>query len=311
MKIIFKTLFGSHLYGTDTPSSDKDYKSIFIQPIEDIVLGKKMDNVQQNTNSSNSRNTKEDVDTEYIELRKFIKDLLDGQTYALDMVFAPKEFWLESSPLWESVLDNRDKFLSKNIEPYMGYCRRQAGKYGLKGSRLGEVLRVIEFLETKDQKQALGEALKDFEGSEFAKVLLDVEQKNGAKTSFFEVLGKKYDFKIFVKDALTALNALKTRYGERAELAQKNEGVDWKAVSHAFRCCYQLIELAETQYIQFPLKEAGRIKEIKLGTLDYLPLQEELWELMNKAIESIEASSLSTNPDRKFWDNFILKTYLK
>lgn len=39
MEIIFKTLFGSHLYGTDTPNSDKDYKAVFIQPIEDGFKG--------------------------------------------------------------------------------------------------------------------------------------------------------------------------------------------------------------------------------------------------------------------------------
>ncbi len=30
MNIIFKTLFGSHLYGTDTPESDYDEKGIFM-----------------------------------------------------------------------------------------------------------------------------------------------------------------------------------------------------------------------------------------------------------------------------------------
>ncbi len=40
MKILFKTLFGSHLYGTDTEKSDKDYKGIFIAPLSEIILKK-------------------------------------------------------------------------------------------------------------------------------------------------------------------------------------------------------------------------------------------------------------------------------
>ena len=35
---IIKSVFGSHLYGTDTPESDRDYKGIFIPSMEDCVL---------------------------------------------------------------------------------------------------------------------------------------------------------------------------------------------------------------------------------------------------------------------------------
>lgn len=40
MKIIMETVFGSHLYGLNTPTSDKDYKGIFLPHPRDILLGK-------------------------------------------------------------------------------------------------------------------------------------------------------------------------------------------------------------------------------------------------------------------------------
>ena len=38
-KVVFKCIFGSHLYGLNTEDSDKDFKGIFIPSFEDIVLG--------------------------------------------------------------------------------------------------------------------------------------------------------------------------------------------------------------------------------------------------------------------------------
>jgi len=36
MKCIVEMVFGSHLYGTDTPESDKDYKGVFMPARDDI-----------------------------------------------------------------------------------------------------------------------------------------------------------------------------------------------------------------------------------------------------------------------------------
>lgn len=36
--LVVRVEFGSHLYGTNTPASDHDYKSVFIPSAEDILL---------------------------------------------------------------------------------------------------------------------------------------------------------------------------------------------------------------------------------------------------------------------------------
>ncbi|MCB0410534.1 MAG: nucleotidyltransferase domain-containing protein [Flavobacteriales bacterium] len=124
MKIIFKTLFGSHLYGTQTENSDKDYKAVYMADIQDILLKKDKDTIQENTKTGNHfgvRNTKDDIDCEYIELRKFLRDAMNGQTYALDMLFAPPMFWIEYDDVWEGIRENMGKLLSKNVKPFIGY----------------------------------------------------------------------------------------------------------------------------------------------------------------------------------------------
>ncbi len=317
MNIIFKTLFGSHLYGTSTPNSDKDYKAVFIESMENIVLRKDRDTIHEDTKSGNQfgvRNTKDDIDCEYIELRKFLKDAQNGQTYALDMIFTPENMWIESSDVWKDILKNRDKLLSKNVAPYIGYCRQQAGKYGLKGSRLGDLLRVIKHLESFDSKTRLEDCLEGFKYSEFVKrykaEYKRPHQQEPLMEDFFDILGKKFQMNRFVHEVLFSLNKMNSVYGDRAKRAMENDGVDWKAVSHAFRCCYQLLELAETHEIVFPLKDSEKLTEIKTGKIPYAELGDDLYETMERAKKAVEESTLPEECDKDFWQQFIINTYL-
>lgn len=316
MKIIFSTNFGSHLYGTNSESSDKDIKGIFKAELSDIVLKTDRETVHQNTKSSSSgkRNTSEDTDIEYKELRRFIYDCLSGQTYALDMLFSPERMWLQSSDIWCDIIRNRYKLLSKNIRPYLSYCNHQAGKYGLKGSRLGELLRVIDYLKLQNPKSSLADVMEGLEVSEYVvKTSFELPRKNlpTLTQNFLEVLGKKMDVNRQISECLPVLENLNERYGDRAKLAQVNEGIDWKAVSHAFRCCYQLIELAETGFIKFPLRQAEYLKDIKYGKIPYVDLQDKLVALMEEAKDSVERSALPDSPDTDFWNSYIINLYTK
>lgn len=317
MKTIFKTIFGSHLYGTDTPTSDKDYKGIFVEEIENIILKKDKEVIHQNTRTDKRegvRNSPDDIDTEYKELRRFLKDCMSGQTYALDMIFAPDKFWLEHSREWVFILAHREKLLSKNVQPYIGYCRQQAGKYGLKGSRLGELLRVVEYLRGFDPKLHLYEVIDGLRMSEFVKeTKIECPRPNGESPimeQYLDILGKKFQLTRNIKEILPALEKMNEKYGDRARQAQKNEGVDWKAISHAYRCCYQLKELAMYGGIRFPLEAASHLKRLKKGEISYDVVQAELPLLMDSAVNEVTKSThLPEQPDYEFWDNFIVKTY--
>ena len=39
-KLVYLSQYGSHLYGLDTPSSDLDFRGIYIPSINDIILHK-------------------------------------------------------------------------------------------------------------------------------------------------------------------------------------------------------------------------------------------------------------------------------
>ena len=62
---LYLTVFGSHLYGTNTENSDKDYKGIFLPSVKNLILGKKMDSISLTSGNNNSKNSSEDCDIQF------------------------------------------------------------------------------------------------------------------------------------------------------------------------------------------------------------------------------------------------------
>ena len=120
METIVKMVFGSHLYGLNTPTSDEDFKGIFMPTKNDIFLGRIPKTIDQSTNKTNQKNSKDDIDIEYYSLHYFIKLACMGETVALDMLHAPKNMIVESSEIWGEIVENRHKFYTKNLKSFIG-----------------------------------------------------------------------------------------------------------------------------------------------------------------------------------------------
>lgn len=108
--VLVKMIHGSHLYGLNTPSSDKDYKSVFVPSLESMFLHGPNQNQNISTKlGSDSKNTSDDVDTEDFSLGQFIKHLCSGEMLAVDMLHSRKEHWLFYTPHWEYLVKIRDQ----------------------------------------------------------------------------------------------------------------------------------------------------------------------------------------------------------
>ena len=86
--LLFKCLGGSYLYGTNSESSDKDYKGVFLPNLNDLILGKAPKHYTSTTGSSVDRNTADDVDETYYSLQYFLELAAKGDTNAIDILFA-------------------------------------------------------------------------------------------------------------------------------------------------------------------------------------------------------------------------------
>jgi predicted nucleotidyltransferase len=305
MRIIVKMKFGAHLYGTATSDSDLDYKGIFLPTKEQLLLGCVPKSHNYSTGKDYSRNTKNDVDTELYSLHYFIKLACAGQTVAMDMLHAPDSMILKKSKIWEEIVKNKQKFYTKNLKSFIDYARRQASKYGIKGSRINAALQVLEILKKEDPSKKMKEVWSRLPRIEHC---YDVApDPNGMRQ--YQVCGKSFQESAAIGYVLPIIEKFYDDYGRRARLAAENRNIDWKAVSHALRAAFQTKEILTESTINFPLRNADFLRKVKQGKLDYLSEVGPLLETLMEEVESLSlTSSLPEAVDRKFWDKYICET---
>lgn len=116
-KIIFKALVGSHSHGTNTPESDEDFSGVYVQNNNDILSYGYEEYVQVNK------------DEKYFEVKRFLDLLMVANPAALELLFAPEDCVLETSPQFKMIYENRHIFLTKKcFNTFAGYAKTQIQK---------------------------------------------------------------------------------------------------------------------------------------------------------------------------------------
>jgi hypothetical protein len=298
--------FGSHLYGTADEASDLDIKCLFVESFRRIVLGESRETVRFETGESDGRNAPGDVDVECIELRKFVSDALDGQTYALELLHVPEDQILLDTETWRELRESRERLISRRVEPFVGYCRTQARRYGRKGRRLAAVEAVLEVLEEHDRSERIEETIDELPtDSEFVELIEQPIRGQDEPVVLVEVAGKKFEMHARVKKAVDSLRKVRNAYGDRAERARN--GIDWKAISHAYRVNFELRDLLQTGRLEFPLEQSEFVRRVKRGDIPYEQVESEIPELIEETLEM--ETDLPDTPDREWARRWLVETY--
>lgn len=326
MNKILEMKFGSHLYGTSTPASDLDFKGIYLPSSREICIG----NYNKTVNTSRpkahgERNTKDDVDAELFSLDRFLELLCDGQTVALDMLFAPQNMYTHVDNSWGWIMpyiyDNRLQFLNSNVSAFVGYARQQAAKYGIKGSRMNALKSALEFLELLPENEKLirysndiemlvrvNEALVSLEKTPLVEIVY-INAPNGNIEPHLHVAGRKIPFHATVKYAKQIFGKIYEGYGARAVKAQLAGGKDYKALSHAVRVNSEAKELLETGQITFPRPDADLLLKIKNIELPFEQISEIIDQGLADLMDAKQNSSLKAEPNREFAQELTYKVY--
>lgn len=297
--------FGSHLYGMETHTSDHDYKGIYIPSKKQLYLGNIPKSKQVSKGQEGVKNISTDVDYEVYSLHYFLKLAMEGQTGPLDMLHSEPRHWIISSSLWEELVFMREKFYTCNLQAFVGYARTQAAKYGIKGSRLSVAKEAAHLLKQYGQKRV----------SDIWHLLYENEYcyfiDNGVH-KIWQVCGKGVSETAKCDLAYQMLVDFIERYGERAKKAESNQGIDWKAVSHALRAGYQARAIFKYRGFTFPLPEVEFLKKVKSGQLDYLTIvAPELERLMDELEELKRSTSLPMKVDREDIEEWLFRTLEK
>ena len=316
MRTVVRMQFGSHVYGTSLPTSDTDVKAVHIPDVDDILFQRVKGSIREKTNTTGQKNGASDVDFESFALHRFMDLLLQGQTIALNMLFTPDQFILEASPIWGRIRLQRARWLHRGIAPFIGYCRQQANKYGIRGSRVATVRHVVEWLDgTISSYGASARLTEVWPSVEFIAMNLEhaetlVEQRpNGMAMRMLDVCGRKIQETMKLTQARDILQKILDNYGQRALAAERNEGVDWKAIMHALRACGEAEELLTTGHITYPRPEAELLLQVRKAELSYRHVSELLEARMARLEELAKVSKLPDEPDREAADDLIREVY--
>lgn len=318
MRPIVTVKFGSHLYGTATPASDLDFKAVHIPSASDILLQRAKGSVSgYRRKAEKEKNLPGEVDRESYSLQKYLDLVAEGQTVALDILFAPEWSMVEPpASEWREIVVNRERLFTKRAASFVGYCRQQANKYGIKGSRVAASRAALALLDGLVEKHGphpkLGTFAAEVEACAAASEhseLIDIEGAGGAIVRHWEVCGRKMPFSASIKNAREIMRRLVDEYGQRALLAERQEGVDWKALSHAVRVGTQALEFLASANITFPLPNAAHVLDIKLGRVPYQTVAAEIEHLLEAVEAASLVSTLPEDPDTRWIEAFVERVY--
>ena len=111
-KPLLLVIRGSHAYGTNIETSDTDYAGVFIQSQEDIFGFNYKEQINDDKN-----------DTVIYEIKRFLQLLASNNPTVLELLNTPKDCIIYKDPIFDLVLENRDKFITK-------VCAKSFGGYG-------------------------------------------------------------------------------------------------------------------------------------------------------------------------------------
>lgn len=206
--------------------------------------------------------------------------------------------------------------MTRKSAAFVGYCRQQANKYGIKGSRVAAARSVLNAL--NEGYERFGSVAKlavmaDEVERAFAQVehisVFDQTLENGVVIRHLDVCGRKLPYTSSIKNGREIVQKLVDEYGKRALQAESQQGVDWKALSHSVRVATQAIELLNTGQVTFPLPNADHVIAIKQGRLAYQDVGTEIEQLLVDVESAAARSSLPDDVDRTWIDDFVARVY--
>ena len=325
VKVVYLSYSGSKLYGTHSKESDTDYKGIFIPSHRDILLKKDKGSISFTTGDKHSKNSKDDIDFTLHSVYDFFSHLKKSETGAIDLLFsmwATETIVLKDQLFIELIKANYSIFLNSNMKSFIGYALGQSKKFGIKGAKYKELDSFFRFLSSAASKYSDNEKLKENLWGELKEhvssknythisFLFDAGPKAGNSTAeeieYISILGKKFHSDNKVGYFVERVGRLYKGFGNRTKtVASTEDKIDYKALSHAYRVALETQELLETGFIQFPLKDAKFIKDIKYGKIDAEKVINEIETLLERVDNLILKSELPKKADSKKVDELLL-----
>lgn len=326
---IFKTIHGSRAYGTNTENSDLDIRGVAIVDDTKYYFGY-LDRFEQFENKND--------DIVIYDIRKFFKLASDNNPNIIELLFVDEKFWQKSNGLWIKIVENRNKFLSKNIRyRFLGYACAQLKRiktarswllnppkkkpersdYGLPREKvlskddmgafqwvMANLLQnTIEYLNlSEDTKEEL--AKSNWIGLVQRKGIPDhcfdeVQKITGASDAWMESMKREQAYMHAKRHYDSYRNWAQSRNKKRAALEAKF-GYDTKHASHLVRLMRMGKEILSEGKVKVFRPDREELKAIRGGAWSYEQIEEYATSMEQEIIELAKTSELPNKPNSKF-----------
>lgn len=267
--IFLKAITGSVLYGTNTPDSDIDYKSVTFPSSMDVLLGNAMDGSHKVTTF---------VDNTEWTYQKWISLLLKMDSNAVELLFAKPEELNFSMYMPDPKL-----ILHDNRKSAIGFAKSQMSRYGARGQRLESFIKAVDVFK---KSKSIEEVYLEIEG------LYGVEKVIGPdNVPLLSINGKMVPFTASLKEGYDLYSKIVDTASYRAVNAIGSH--DWKGLMHACRILRQMTELVESDdaSIVFPLKDRELFLRIRGGEIPY----DDVLDIVEKDLEHLQSLDVNSN----------------
>ncbi len=280
MNLIFETLAGSHLYGTNTPESDIDYRGVVIPPR----------NIRDDPFTNFEQQEFPGEDKVHYGLKKFFQLASDCNPNIIELFYAPDNCITVNTPEWSLISGSANNFLSTKARfTFTGYALSQLKRIKLHRSWL---LNPPNHKPTREEF-GLGN-VPEFGLEVMTNLIYAPEEYIIPEYRQIALAEKSYRS---AKEYWNNYESWRNTRNEKRFALEEKFGYDTKHGMHLYRLLTEGTELLENGTITLPRPDAKFLLEIRNGALSYDELIQTVGNFQEK-IDSIN-SPLPKHPNRK------------
>jgi hypothetical protein len=291
--LIFTTLTGSRLYGTNNKESDYDYVSVCIPPIKQYL---------SNFGFNQTQNITPTLDNTIYDFRKAIKLIMDNNPNMIELLYIPGDKIKLCTKYWQKVIDNRDLFLSKKAKfSFSGYAfaqlkRLKNHKKWLDNPPVKPTRKQFNLPDHKNIKKEHEKAMLALPNNYISENLKELIQN---ERLYRDAMKKWSDYKQWIEN----------RNPKRIKL-EKKIGYDAKHAMHLYRLMLMATEILDLGRIIVDRTQNGTdkiLKEIRNCEWSYDKLIFNVEKLENQIEELYHVSELQHKPQINKIDELMIE----
>jgi predicted nucleotidyltransferase len=312
-EIIFLIKAGSHFFDLASPTSDTDYRGIYMPSLEEFYNGEsKRKFFERKTlagNKTGVKNTKEDTDM-YLFSYTFFLDLLKrGDFNCMEMLHAPDDKILINSEEMQYLSIIRKTLLVNDISAFLGFIKREYRRYGVNINHYKIQKEFADFLRPylpHTKLEDIWSEIKEYAKDDPQIVFTTSLTGNNNRVPTLKIAQRMYQNTVKVDYVVKGIDSRLKKYGHRQKNMAK-AGVEFKGLYHALRLIYEANDLYDHGELKFPFdkKRHKVLKSIKDGTAK----KNYIFKLIDSEIDKLydrEKETITNRPSIEYRVNKLL-----